>query len=145
MTIRKIDKLSDRRNKTRFAIHRELKYKLVNNMTVTESGNGQTVNIGSGGVCFFSPHTHETGCYIELSISWPVLLDDTLPMRLIVFGRVLRSERGRTACSIEKYEFRTQSRIFQTNAPPRADSMLQRWAESLRKDSMMKSRTAVAV
>ena len=145
MTLAKIGKAGERRSKARFAIHRELKYKLLNRTAMTESGNGQTVNIASGGVCFFTPHTLESGCYIELSISWPVLLDNTLPMRLIIFGRVLRSEQGRTACTIDKYEFRTQPRVFQTNAPTRSDSMLQRWAESLQKDAMLKSRTAIAV
>jgi hypothetical protein len=112
-------------------------------MSVVETGIGQTADIGSGGVSFISGHRLQTDCYIELSISWPVLLNDNLPMRLIVFGRVLRSDQGRSVCTIDKYEFRTQSKVFQTVTPVRTDSMLQRWAESLRKEEV-KARTAMA-
>jgi hypothetical protein len=62
-------------------------------------------------------------------------------MRLIAFGRVLRSEGGLTACTIDKYEFRTQGRIALVKPLPltRNDSMLQRWASGIRKESMKSS------
>jgi len=71
-----------------------------------------------------------------------VLLDESCPMRLIVFGRVIRSEGGRSACSIDKYEFRTQARALHLANPIRTDSMLQRWADGVRKESM-KAQAAV--
>jgi hypothetical protein len=142
MKLAKIDKPSDRRRKNRFPIHRELKYKLLRETSIVETGEGQTADIGSGGVCFIAGRKLQANCYIELSISWPVLLNDNLPMRLIAFGRVIRSEGPRCACTIEKYEFRTQSRAFQTPTPIRTDTMLQRWVESLRKETALKSRAA---
>jgi len=145
MKLTKVEKPNDRRDKSRFPISRELRYKVVKESSVIESGNGQTADISSGGVCFLAGRKMEIDSYVELSISWPVLLDDSMPMRLIIFGRVLRSDGNRCACSIEKYEFRTQPRVFQTTTPTRSDSMLLRWAESLRKDPPMKSRTAIAV
>ena len=134
----------DRRTKYRFPIHRELRYKLLDEQTVAETGLGNTINIGSGGVAFRTDRDLKVSALIEISISWPMLLDDSCPMRLVVFGRVLRSNQGVAACSIDKYEFRTQSRTVFAVAPPRNDSMLQRWADGLRKENDRALRAATA-
>jgi hypothetical protein len=47
---------------------------------------------------------------IEFSVSWPVSLDDTCPLRLVARGRVVRSDGASAACTIDKFEFKTQSR-----------------------------------
>jgi len=80
---------------------------------------------------------------MELSISWPALLDDVCPMRLIVFGRVLRGAEQTKVCSVEKWEFRTQSRHVTPSIPMRIDGKLQRWAE-YRKEVMMRTAAALA-
>ena len=134
--------VKDRRNKFRFPMRREMKFKLADDAAPVEAGSGETVNLGSGGVAFQVDRDLKIDALVELSISWPMLLDDTCPMRLIVFGRVLRSDRGRVACTIDKYEFRTQSRTVRTAQTVR-DSMLLRWADTLRKDTL-KVRTAAA-
>jgi hypothetical protein len=125
----------DRRSRYRFPIHRELRYKLLDEHTVAETGLGNTLNIGSGGLAFRTDRDLKINALIEMSISWPMLLDDNCPMRLVVFGRVLRSVEGLVACSVDKYEFRTQARTVLAVAPPRNDSKLQRWAEGLRRES----------
>jgi hypothetical protein len=104
--------------------------------TIVEFGMGTTLDMGSGGVAFLTEHQLLVGSFIELSISWPVLLEDSCPMRLIVFGRVVRSSGRRTACTVDKYEFRTQARVVRELAPVRNDSMLQRWADNIRKEGM---------
>lgn len=127
---------TDRRKKRRFAINRELRYKLLEDQAIVESGMGSTVNLGSGGVAFRTEQPLPPGSFIELSISWPALLENTCPMRLIIFGRVLRSSTNLSACTLDKYEFRTQARASQPLAMPRHDSMLERWAGSVRKEVM---------
>lgn len=117
----------ERRMRCRFGIRRELRYKLVEGRTVVAAGAGYTIDIGSGGVAFFAKHELKPGAAVELSISWPALLDRTCPMRLIVFGRVLRSAGRTAACTVDKHEFRT-ARASRTNAWVRRDSMLERWA-----------------
>lgn len=124
----------NRRNKIRFPMQRDLRYKLLKDGATVESGTGLTVDIGSGGVGFEVGRDVPAGNFIELSISWPVLLEDACPMRLIVFGRVVRSENGRAACTIDKYEFRTQARVVHS-MPQRTDTMLQRWADTVRRES----------
>ncbi len=128
----KAEQEQERRGKFRFPMQRDLRYKLLKDGATVESGGGETIDIGSGGVGFAIGRDLPEGSFIELSISWPVLLDDTCPMRLIVFGRVVRNEPGKSACTVDKYEFRTQSRVVQTAV--RTDSMLQRWADTVRRD-----------
>jgi hypothetical protein len=132
-------KANDRRRKFRFNIEREIRYKLVEEGVLLASGTGHTLNLCSGGVAFSTEQALPPRAFAELSISWPILLDETCPMRLIVFGRILRSGDRNTVCSIDKYEFRTQARTFQPANAVRSDSMLQRWAYGMRKESVKTS------
>jgi hypothetical protein len=134
MELRK--KSIERRSKYRFEMKREMRYKVTGDGAPPVAGNGSTVNMGSGGVAFATEHALKPGAFVELSIHWPVLLDDSCPMRLIVFGRVLRAQNHTAVCSIDKYEFRTAARTFQAVAGGRSDGMLQRWADGMRKESL---------
>lgn len=135
MATRKMEKRLDRRKKIRFPIHRELRYKLLDDGVLVGAGTGQSVNIGSGGVAITIDRELRPGAFIELSISWPVLLNDNCPMRFIALGRVLRSFGRKSACSIERYEFRTQARTIHAVTAVRNDSMLERWAYTMRKEA----------
>jgi PilZ domain len=126
----------ERRKKTRFPINREMRYKVLEGDTIVGFGTGTTLDMASGGMAFISEHQLTAGSFIELSVSWPVLLQDSCPMRLIVFGRVVRSAGRQTACTVDKYEFRTQARVVRPIAPVRNDSMLQRYADNIRKETM---------
>ena len=127
---------ADRRKKARFPINRDLRYKVLEGDTIVSSGVGTTLDMASAGMAFLTEGPIAAGSFIELSISWPVLLEDSCPMRLIVFGRVVRSCGRLTACTVDKYEFRTQARVLRPVAPVRNDSMLQRWAGNIRKESL---------
>ena len=132
---------NERRAKYRFGIEREIRYKLAEDGVVVAAGSGQTVNIGSGGIAFTTEQSLTPGSFIELSVSWPVLLNSTCPMRLIVFGRLLRCKGQLAVCTIDKYEFRTQARTFTASVATRSDGMLQRWADGIRKEN---TKTAMA-
>jgi hypothetical protein len=138
----RLKKPTERRSKMRFPMNRELRYKLLEDERIMAVGLGNTTDMSSGGVAFHSDVDLPKGSYIELSISWPALLDDICPMRLIVFGRVLRSS-GTKVCSVEKWEFRTQSRHVSTSMPLRVDGKLQRWAE-YRKEVIMRAAATTA-
>jgi len=143
MEIEKLIKATDRRTKSRFSIRRELRFKVLDEGAIVDSGIGQTLNVSSGGVAFTVDHALKPNAFIELSVSWPVLLDGTCPMRLIVFGRVLRSTERKSVCTIDKYEYRTQARTFQAAGSVRHDSMLQRFAGEMLRESV-KPRAAAA-
>jgi hypothetical protein len=107
----------ERRGKRRFHIEREARYKLLYGQHIAETGAARTVNISSSGVWFTTDAALPMGVPIELSVSWPALLNDHCPMKLMIFGCVVRSTDTGAAINIERYEFRTQgSAVFQS--PP---------------------------
>ena len=140
----KFNKSMDRRNKLRFPLNRELRYKLLENDRIIASGLGETVNMSSGGIAFRTNSDLTTGNFIELSISWPALLDNSCPMRLVVFGRVARRSDSLAACTVEKWEFRTGSRQITSVVPMRTDNRLMKWVE-YRKDVLVKAGAASAI
>ena len=100
----------DRRSRRRFPIEFPLSYKIVRNGLVTGTGTGTTVDMGSGGIAFTANNTFKIGAHVELSVSWPVLLNGHCPMKLVVEGRVVRSNGCLTAIRMDQHEFRTQGR-----------------------------------
>jgi hypothetical protein len=104
----------ERRTKRRFEIDQEVKYKMLYGQRIAETGVGRTMNISSGGVWFTTENMLTSGMPVELSMNWPVLLNDSCPMKLMIYGCVVRSNEKGAAVAIERYEFRTQgSRSFQ--------------------------------
>jgi hypothetical protein len=107
----------ERRTKRRFQIDQEVKYKMLYGQRIAETGVGRTMNISSGGVWFSTETMLTSGMPVELSMNWPVLLNDSCPMKLMIYGCVIRSNEKGAAVAIERYEFRTQgSRSFQNQA-----------------------------
>ena len=105
----------ERRTKRRFEIDQEVRYKMLYGQRIAETGVGRTMNISSGGVWFSTENMLTSGMPVELSMSWPVLLNDSCPMKLMIYGCVIRSNEKGAAVAIERYEFRTQgSRNFQS-------------------------------
>ena len=109
----------ERRMKRRFLIDQEVKYKMLYGQRIAETGTGRTVNISSSGVWFSTESMLTNGMPIELSMTWPVLLNDVCPMKLMIYGCVIRSNERCAAVAIERYEFRTQgNRQFQHPSIP---------------------------
>jgi hypothetical protein len=109
----------ERRGKRRFRIERDARYKLLYGQHIAETGLAKTVDISSSGVWFTSDTALPMGVPIELTISWPALLNDYCPMKLMIFGCVVRSTDSGAAINIERYEFRTQgSTLFHPPAAP---------------------------
>jgi hypothetical protein len=107
----------DRRGKRRFRINQEVRYRLLYGHRIAETGIGRTLNMSSSGVWITTQTVLTPGLPVELSITWPALLNDVCPMKLMIFGCVVRSTEQGTAVNIERYEFRTQgSRTFQSSA-----------------------------
>ncbi len=98
---------ADRRTAVRFPIEQEVRYKIFNRNTI-EVGSGRTVNMSSNGVLFTTQRALHPGERLELAVNWPAYLDNRCALKLVTTGRVVRSEDGRAAIVIERYEFRTQ-------------------------------------
>jgi hypothetical protein len=100
----------DRRVKRRFRIEQDVRYKMLYGQRVAETGLGKTTNISSGGVCFTTDNMLSIGIPVELSMNWPVLLNQSCPLKLMIYGCVVRSSNKGSAVAIERYEFRTQGK-----------------------------------
>ena len=99
----------ERRTRSRFPIERELKYKILGaRKNIVQAGLGKSLNMSSSGVLFTTESILLEGLVVELTVSWPALLDNVLPLKLIARGRLVRAEGTQAAMAIEQYEFKTR-------------------------------------
>ena len=97
----------DQRLRKRYSIALELRYKLLNKGRVERLGLGRTLNISSSGVLFEANDLLPAGGTIELAINWPFLLGAVINLKLVMRGRVVRTDAQTIAVKVEHYEFRT--------------------------------------
>jgi len=98
----------ERRGTSRFPLREDVRYKLAHGNAITV-GTGKTVNIGSRAVLFTTEHPLPVGRTVEVTMTWPALLDGTCPLKFVISGEVIRSQQDRAAVRIKKYEFRTRA------------------------------------
>jgi hypothetical protein len=77
-----------------------------------KSGWGEILNISSRGALLKTDRALVLDASVEVYIKWPVLLHNSVQLSLIVSGTIVRTEPGRAALKIERYEFRTCARSF---------------------------------
>jgi hypothetical protein len=99
---------ADRRANHRYAVSLELTYRLLKG---DRSGIGRTLDISSRGLCCAGMGPLAPGTWIELSLNWPIRLDNGCPLKMLVVGPVLRSDAGSTAIAIDTHRFHTRRRI----------------------------------
>jgi hypothetical protein len=114
----------ERRSKRRFEIQQEVRYKMLSGQRIAEAGAGRIIDISSAGLSLTTETVLPPGLSVEISINWPILLNDSCPMKLVIYGCVVRSSAHAAAVMIERYEFRTQGRTFQQPALPAASSIM---------------------
>jgi hypothetical protein len=95
----------DRRDDRRYPIELELQYKVLARSRTHLQGDGRTLNMSSGGILFGGDQNLPAGAFVEISIHWPVLLQNACPLTLLIVGRVVRSEDQRIAVKTSRYEF----------------------------------------
>lgn len=76
---------------------------------ISDRGMGKILNISSAGVRFTTERILSRGVRMELSIDWPVLLDNTCLMKLVIQGCLARSDTNAAVVKVEHYEFRTRA------------------------------------
>jgi hypothetical protein len=86
-------------------------------------GTGRTSDISSTGVHVSTVRRLPLGKGVELSISWPLLLDGQCPLNLVVTGTVVRAEDTCAAIRIYRYKYKTRQRSDAV-APRRTDDRL---------------------
>jgi hypothetical protein len=79
---------------------------------------GETRNLSSSGLLVRTDSVIPDASLVRLSIAWPCLLDDRVPLQLRIVGRVKRSDAQGTAIAILSHSF-----FLQRNAPLIIDSV----------------------
>jgi c-di-GMP-binding flagellar brake protein YcgR len=95
----------DLRRHRRYPIALDIQYKW-SISRLEQMGSGTTLNISSGGVLFRSTRPLPTRCSVEMALTWPFSLNDCA-LKLVMKGRVVRSDDRSTAVQVTHYEFRT--------------------------------------
>jgi hypothetical protein len=109
---------SEQRSHQRYALRLDVEYKLLSRGHTGRLGSTRTVNIASGGVLLDKNESLPAGCAIELLINWPFLLEGVCPLKLIMRGRIVRSDGMGVAIQAKQHEFRTAGARAQKSKPP---------------------------
>lgn len=110
MNRRRADQIGgERRAGRRYEIKLDMRWTLVHRGRRLESGSGITVDLSSGGILFASERELPIRSHVELSIAWPILLNQTKRLQLVVKGYVVRVVHRQVAIRIDHHEFRLRS------------------------------------
>jgi len=95
----------ERRGSIRFPLELDLSYRL--NPRSVEWISGKTVNISSSGILIEAVPLPIRGSVVQMALQWPQMLDNRVPLQLVVRGKVVRSGAGRAAMMFQRFEVRT--------------------------------------
>ena len=111
--MRRQDKL---RYQPLYPITLDLHYQVLSGGRPVETGSGRTTRFGSHRVVFIAEPAHEVAARLQVSVAWPVLLDDRVKLQLIIEGRVLGVDGDRVTLGVVKYHFRTRGLSIAANS-----------------------------
>jgi hypothetical protein len=112
-TVRRQDKL---RYQPLYPITLDLHYQVLSDGRPVETGSGRTTRFGSHRVVFIAEPALEVAARLQVSVAWPVLLDDRVKLQLIIEGRVLGVDGDRVTLGVVKYHFRTRGLSIAANS-----------------------------
>jgi hypothetical protein len=102
-----VTRTTERRSHQRYPISLNVDYRLLRKGQVDGFGSARTIDMASGGVLLDPQASLPAGSSIELFINWPMLLEGVCPLRLVMWGRVTRSDGRGVAIQTRQHEFRT--------------------------------------
>ena len=106
----RFDGQPERRRTRRYAIEQEARYCESYREQISQKGAGRLINISLSGILFKSERPIFPGAPLTVVMNCAGLLDQTSPIELMIQGRVVRSNEKGTASTIDRYEFRSESR-----------------------------------
>jgi len=98
----------ERRSHRRYPVVLDAEYKLLFRGSAQHQGYCRTVNISSGGILLAVSGLPRWGS-IEVSLKWPILLNDFVPVKFVVHGDIVRSDGECSAVKFSQYGFHTTS------------------------------------
>ena len=97
---------AEQRSRQRYPIGFRVEFALNRNGR-TERGTGRTINVSSRGVLLQTKREMPDQGRIRLLLNWPVLLDGNCPIKLVMWGRIVRNDDNGVAIRFNRHEFRT--------------------------------------
>ena len=92
--------------RNQYPVELEMKYKIRSRMA--RVGMGQTRWMSSQEVIFTADRPIEEGTMLEISIAWPVLLNNCVALQLVVEAKIAESQGTTATARILKHHFRTR-------------------------------------
>jgi hypothetical protein len=100
---------ADRRSNYRFSLQLAARCRQIGPpFTLAQNVVCETLNISSKGLLLATREAFQPGQVVEASIDWPLRLNDSVGLTLVVEGAIVRKAGDRAAMRIEKYQFRTR-------------------------------------
>jgi hypothetical protein len=97
----------DRRGNARYPLRLKLNFSTLTQPTC--SGEGESLYISSKELLFAVKESFAAGQRLQVSLDWPARLQ-TIPLRLVVSGQILRSGDSQSLMTIDRYEFRIRGK-----------------------------------
>ena len=82
-------------------------------------GVGKTLQMSRTEVVFTTDTQIDPGTKLEISIAWPVVLNDRVLLQLVVTGEIVRREGSTLTATIRKHHFRTRGAWDPNGSIPR--------------------------
>jgi len=97
----------ERRLHQRYPITLDVEYKVPGGNDVRLMGFGRTVNISSRGVLLEISDRLPNRCPIQVSINWPFFLGGSIPLKLLLYGEIVRVAGNTIAAKVTGHTFHT--------------------------------------
>jgi hypothetical protein len=99
--------LDERRSRPRYPFSQELVFRQSGKRHGGLPTPGKALNMSSRGILFETDCSIVLGEVLKMAIEWPIKLENSCPLKLVVTGKVTRCDQGQTAVRILRYEWRT--------------------------------------
>ena len=99
----------DQRFHRRYPITQKIEYKLLSNLEIERCGIGRTVSVSRSGIFFEGSDPLPAGSLVEVLMDWPFLKRGKSQVKLVMRGRVTRSDGKHVAVRVSRYEFSTRA------------------------------------
>jgi hypothetical protein len=100
----------NRRQAVRFPMACKVSFKIRSGKRKPQLITGEMIEMSSTGFVLVADASLSSGTPLEVTIPWPVLLNNECLLNLVLQATVVRCDKGIIACKIEHREFRTRGR-----------------------------------
>lgn len=108
--------IEERRRRRRFPLRREARYTILEPHKRHTPIGAETLDISSGGMCLRCTDAPPLGSRMDVAVSWPAALENGCRLKLVARARVIWRSPDMVGLSIERHEFRTQGKEFNSSA-----------------------------